>query len=1027
MFHPSSMRLARFGTMFFLLLLCYSARPQVLMFNHLSTKDGLASNIVHCLWQDKKGFLWIGTSNGLQRYDGYHFFSPYYNDAASRLPQLPVQQIVEDNMGRVWLRMGQTIGIFDPVTFRFTEVPVLISGHLTDVNWFVLQKDSRGNVFVLIYRFGWLFFDPASFTLREDVAPFVIPRSFEMTSVLDDPKTGRWLIGGRGGLVMYDKNTKQLYNYNNNAISHPLLKDPRLHNQPVGNFYIDRKRRYWFTCWPLDSEKPTFYCFDERKQTYIQDTMGLAAFGKRGYFELHQFTEFSDTSLLAYGLNCMAVRDSGRFIPIYNLFNSPYDIDFNIVNATLEDREKILWVATDNGLYCSMTTAISSGQLILQRAKGKAEITSLLETGTGSLWIGTWGRGVLVKQANDPRKEAYDIYKNAPADNSYKLTWDMQQHSLTGRIWVGCQQGKLIVYDTAAKHSSFIAPSVFEHKTIRQVAEDANGNLWFGTQGGLLIRWNKGSSLHDSAFHLVQKLPASIFRLYVDKKGLLWIAIAGFGVQVVDAATGQIIKKYDVYETKEKIFGNHVRDILQLNDSIYAFAADGLDLLNYRTGTITRVGNNNHWPVGPVISMQADNYNQLWLSTPTSLYKYTYPANFFIRYNQWDGLITVYNRSFQLETSLKQRNGFIIFAGNENLVAFDPSDYRVTSAPPDVTIGGFKLFNDYLPVDSLMHLKKVKLNYNQNSISIEFASLSFRQINKLSYYYKLEGADQDWQRLEDRLQVSFKLLPPGEYKFLVRACNEEGKYSRITSLPFTILPPFWQTWWFYSVILLLAAALLYYLYRVRINRLLHVEKIRSRLARDLHDDMGSTLSTINILSNIAVKKISTDQEASKEYMNRISNSSSRIMEAMDDIVWSINPVNDSMRKITARMKEFAGSLLEASDIEYTFQVNEDVKEMSFDMEWRREIFLIFKEAVTNIVKYARCTHVNISIYKQKKIFIMVIADNGVGFNNHNGQSAAVRGNGVKNMRKRAEAMEGSLEISSFANSGTTLELRVPLT
>jgi signal transduction histidine kinase len=222
------------------------------------------------------------------------------------------------------------------------------------------------------------------------------------------------------------------------------------------------------------------------------------------------------------------------------------------------------------------------------------------------------------------------------------------------------------------------------------------------------------------------------------------------------------------------------------------------------------------------------------------------------------------------------------------------------------------------------------------------------------------------------------------------------------------------------------AGLLYYLHHLRIQRLLHVEKVRTRLARDLHDDMGSTLSTINILSNMALKKADSDHKTAKEYMSRISNNSSRMMEAMDDIVWSINPVNDNMRKVAARMKEFAGNSLEAQDINYIFHIDEDAKDLGFDMETRRGIFLIFKEAINNILKYAQATEVSISMQVQKKWFVITIADNGIGFD-PNKQVAAHRGNGLKNMHKRAEGMNGGkLNIETALGKGTTLLLKIPL-
>jgi signal transduction histidine kinase len=224
------------------------------------------------------------------------------------------------------------------------------------------------------------------------------------------------------------------------------------------------------------------------------------------------------------------------------------------------------------------------------------------------------------------------------------------------------------------------------------------------------------------------------------------------------------------------------------------------------------------------------------------------------------------------------------------------------------------------------------------------------------------------------------------------------------------------------LIALLAFSAIYFIYRQRINKLLAVEKIRIKVARDLHDDMGSALSTINILSTMAKTKVGDDPVKSSEYIGKISDNSQRMMEAMDDIVWSIKPANDSMQKITARMREFATGILEAKDIELDFKVDEKVNEVKLNMEARRDFFLIFKEAVNNVAKYSRCSKCSIHIALHQHRLLLDVKDNGVGFDVNKADS----GNGLSNMQKRADALKGRVSIQSKPGEGTQVTLNLPV-
>jgi signal transduction histidine kinase len=228
--------------------------------------------------------------------------------------------------------------------------------------------------------------------------------------------------------------------------------------------------------------------------------------------------------------------------------------------------------------------------------------------------------------------------------------------------------------------------------------------------------------------------------------------------------------------------------------------------------------------------------------------------------------------------------------------------------------------------------------------------------------------------------------------------------------------------WFISTMAFLVLLVIYFLHRERVNRLLAVEKLRNRVARDLHDDMGSTLSTINILSAMAKSKMSSDPVKTAGYISKISDNSQRMMEAMDDIVWSIKPTNDSMQRVTARMREFATNVLEAKDIVLHFNVAEEVLEVKLNMEARRDFFLIFKEALNNAAKYSKATEVWVNVTMHNKQLSFVIKDNGIGFD----VAAADGGNGLGNMRKRADSMNGKLRIRSGQGEGTEVRLTLPV-
>lgn len=367
-------------------------------------------------------------------------------------------------------------------------------------------------------------------------------------------------------------------------------------------------------------------------------------------------------------------------------------------------------------------------------------------------------------------------------------------------------------------------------------------------------------------------------------------------------------------------------------------------------------------------------------------------------------------------------DGRIIFTGYSSLAAFRPDQFNSSIKPDTPVLTSIKLFDSYLFVDSLNTDKKRTFSHDENAFTFYFSTLGFTNQDKLKYFHKLSEIDPEWHSGGPSHMAVYSLLPPGNYTLEFRSENEEGISSPIGSFGFRIKSPYYETRWFKLLLTLLILGTLILMYRLHINRILAMVKLRNRVARDLHDDMGSTLSTINILSSMAKTKLVTDPVKSSEYISKISDNSHRMMEAMDDIVWSIKPQNDSMEKVIARMREFANNVLETRDIDFSFEVENEVYMVKLPMDDRRDLFLIFKEAVNNLAKYSKCSSTSIHFSIHKNQLHMCVKDNGIGFDIEHADS----GNGLSNMKKRAESMRGKLKITSDKGEGTEVVLDVDI-
>ena len=301
--------------------------------------------------------------------------------------------------------------------------------------------------------------------------------------------------------------------------------------------------------------------------------------------------------------------------------------------------------------------------------------------------------------------------------------------------------------------------------------------------------------------------------------------------------------------------------------------------------------------------------------------------------------------------------------------------------------------------------------------------LSFAVGDVLRYQYKLEGSGADWSAPTEQRTVNFASLSPGRYHFLVRAVNSDGVLSvQPAAVTFTILPPIWQRWWFLTLMLIVGALSVYALYRYRVARLLELERVRTRIASDLHDDIGSNLSLIAGLSEVLRQQTRQVDSQIAERLSVIANASRQSVEAMGDIVWAVNPKRDNVLDLAHRMRRFGSDSLKARNIEFRLAAPKPNQNVKLNAEVRREVFLVYKEGIHNIARHSGCQTAEAALKIERGMIILELRDDGLGFDEAN----VDQGHGLESMRRRAEKLGGRIDVSSRPGAGTTMTLTAPV-
>lgn len=508
---------------------------------------------------------------------------------------------------------------------------------------------------------------------------------------------------------------------------------------------------------------------------------------------------------------------------------------------------------------------------------------------------------------------------------------------------------------------------------VTSFVEDKSGNLWIGSGSDhndtTLIRYRDGKF---RAFTKAENaLLAGWMRdLFVDHAGRLWI-------------------------------GSTASGLLRLDD----VNADELNLTRYTPAEgLSSIG---------ILSITEDEFGRIYIGTGCGLDRLTPETGQVENFTTADGL-----PNSNVDVAYRDRRNNLWFGTSNGLARFVPEPQRERQ-PPNVLITGLRLGGEPQAVSILGEtaLPPLELNSDQRQVTVDFLGLGASLGERLKYEYRI--SESDWVTTAERI-VNFANLAAGEYRFEVRAQTADRIYSQPATVSFRIAAPLWQRWWFIVGLLAVTAFLIYVFYRSRLTRLLEMEQMRTRIATDLHDDIGSNLTKISVLSEVAQRKLGNGANDfdGGSLLENIAETSRESVSAMSDIVWAINPKKDSLADLTRRMRRYAEEILERREIRLEFDAPPVAPDLKLDANLRRNIYLVFKESLNNIVRHAEASRVEIDFRFENGELILNITDNGRGFD----AEREFDGNGLLSMKKRAAELKGSLKINSAENEGTTIVL-----
>jgi len=984
----------------------FPLQSELLPIRTYTTADGLASDKVTCIVPDSRGFLWFCTPEGLSRFDGSRFVNFGVEEG---LPHSFINTMIETRSGEHWIGTPKGLSriAIDGQGPRFTNCTL---GPKVDANRIIALHEARsGKLWIGTWDGLYEWTDPLHFRRME----FPEPSEILIIDLAEDASGTLW-IGSTNGI----------YVYRDSRIVQRLTPADGLPGNQVEMLLWDSKGRLWAAMrggLVLIGRGPGGYWRVERAYTAKSGLVG----GNVG-----AITEASDGTLwVATNAGISRLRPDAGEPPVFQNLTRTQGLSDRTIYALGEDQAGNMWAGTEGAgvmrvAGLGFTTYREQDGLSTDRLNSvfqdrAGELVAVTETSTGrsiDRFDGTRFRSVVPKVLAD------------------HAGWGWNQvllQSRTGEWWAATGVGlcRFGVTKAAALNGRKPQACYSTDSSIFRIFEDSKGGIWAGAQvmgkdkwlEDRLMRWDPETNAVTNFTPPLDpsKLPGFMASAFAeDRQGNIWVGLWNGGLYRYDG------RKFQFFQKSDGVPGGTIWALLADEGGLWIGSNGGglgrmedtgadhprIEIYNKASGMASNI----------VLSLVKDQQGLVYAGTGQGVDRVD-PRNGHIRhFSTADGLA-----HGDLISAVRDRSGSLWFATKQGLSRLTPAPDRPPAGPriliTDLRIGGAPFAVSQL---GEARVSGLELKPSQNQLQVDFVGLDYEPGDVLRYSYKLEGADPDWSPPRSQHAVNYGALSGGTYRFLVKAVTSDGVESPTPAeLDFTVLPPVWKRWWFESLAVALAVALVFAAHRYRLAQMVSLERMRTAIATDLHDDIGASLSQIAILSEVA--RVGGNGHPPGEPLERVAALARDLVDSMGDIVWSIRSEPHGMDSLVRRMREFALDLLASQGIEFELRAAE-AGDLNLSLQARRQIFLMFKECIHNAARHAHCTAVTAELKVADREVVLTVEDNGNGLNPRERSASDTGGTGIPSMRQRAESLGGRMEMTSKPGQGCIVAIRVPV-